>query len=320
MPVRQSGRTVLGMFSPEGAAAALLAALAFAGLFFRWFYTQHLFSSGKIEDWGHAYIIPIISGYLIWQHREALSRVRVEPFWPGLAPFLLGIMSYFFFVASRFTGGHMIQGWALLLTLFGLVLLLLGPRAMRYLFIPIAFLIFGITVSEMVMIQLTFPLQLLASSGAGVVLNVLGAVGGFSADVHGNTIEVVNSSGKTIPLNVAEACAGMRTVVAFFALAAATAVLGCRHWWQRIALLLLAAPVAILINLARVATLGLLSLVNQNLAAGQAHTLIGTLLLIPGLLLFMGIVWVLNRAVGERTKDKPTNKNKGGGKPAGAGA
>ena len=42
-------------------------------------------------------------------------------------------MSYFFFVASRFTGGHMIQGWALLLTLFGLVLLLLGPRAMRYL-------------------------------------------------------------------------------------------------------------------------------------------------------------------------------------------
>jgi exosortase len=289
--------------SVEGAIVAGTLALAFVGLFYRWFWTQHLSSSSQIEDWGHAYLIPVISGYLILQHKEALARVPTRIFWPGLAPFLLGIMCYFFFMASRFTGGHMIQGWALLTSLFGLVLLMLGPGAMRYLFLPIAFLIFGITISEMIMIRLTFPLQLIAAQGAYVVLSVIGAVAGFSADVHGTQLDVITSSGAAVPLNIAAACAGMRTVVAFFALGAATALLACRFWWQRIALLLLAVPVAIIINMGRVATLGLLSLGNANLAQGQAHMFIGTILLIPGLLLFLGLVWLLNRLVAEPSSD-----------------
>ena len=34
-----------------------------------------------------------------------------------------------------------------------------------------------------------------------------------------------------------------------------------------------------------------------NLAAGNAHTLIGTVLLVPSLALFLGVVWALNRVV-----------------------
>src|SRR4029077_18234511 len=102
---------VLGLFTPEGALMAGLLAVGFAGLFFRWFYTQHLNSSTKLEDWGHAYVVPLISGYLIWQNRAALLELSPTVFWPGLAPMLLGIMCYFFFVASRFTGGHTVQRW-----------------------------------------------------------------------------------------------------------------------------------------------------------------------------------------------------------------
>jgi hypothetical protein len=47
----------------------------------------------------------------------------------------------------------------------------------------------------------------------------------------------------------------------------------------------------------RVTVLGLLTLVNPNLAAGEAHTLIGTLLLVPALGLYMGVVWALNRVI-----------------------
>ena len=168
---------------------------------------------------------------------------------------------------------------------------------MRYLFLPIAFLIFGITISQMVMLRLTFPLQLIASQGAYAVLSVIGALAGFSADVGGNSITLIDSSGKAIPLNVAEACAGMRMVIAFFALGAAMALLTLPAWWQRVVLLMLAAPVAILLNIGRVSVLGLLSLADPNLAAGEAHTLIGTLLLIPGLLLFMFIGWSLKKVV-----------------------
>ena len=295
----QSPTRVLGVLTPEGAVMAALLTAAFGGLYFRWFYTQHLFSSSKLEDWGHAYAVPLISGYLLWQHRAALAAARPTVFWPGLAPMLLGIVSYFFFVASRFAGGHMIQGWAVILTLFGMCLLLLGPAVMRYIFIPIVFLVFGITISEIVMIKLTFPMQLIASQGAYLVLSLIGAVGGFTTDVSGNMLTVITPAGVPHPLNVAEACSGMRMLVAFFALSGAAGMLGCRMWWQRIALLLMAAPVAILVNIGRVAVLGLITLGNPNLASGQAHTFIGTLLLFPGLMLFMAVVWALNKTVGE---------------------
>ena len=78
---------------------------------------------------------------------------------------------------------------------------------------------------------------------------------------------------------------------------AIVAVVLCRHWWQRTALVLLAVPVALLMNMVRVSGLGLLTMVNKDLATGDAHMLIGTILLFPSLLLFLWIVALLNRTV-----------------------
>jgi hypothetical protein len=58
-------------------------------------------------------------------------------------------------------------------------------------------------------------------------------------------------------------------------------------------------------NIVRVAVLGVLTLIDPNLAAGDAHTIIGTILLVPSLGLFLGIVWALNRVVRE---DEPAAK------------
>ena len=139
----------------------------------------------------------------------------------------------------------------------------------------------------------------MASDGAWVVLSVIGAAAGFGVEVDGNILTVIKGDGTTVPLNVAEACSGMRMVIAFFALAGSVALLGCDKWWQRFAVLLLAAPVALLMNIVRVAVLGLLSMADQDLAAGDAHTLIGTLLLVPALGLFLGAVWALKKIIRE---------------------
>lgn len=290
---------MLGVFTSTGAVAAGLLGLAFVGLYFRWFWTQGLISWTKPDDWAHAFFIPLISGYMIYQKRAELAALTPRVFWPGICPFLLGIMAYFLFSLGAL-GNHMLQGFSIILTLFGLVLLLLGPAFMRRLFLPIAFLGFGVTVSERIMIELTFPLQLMASFGAWIVLNGIGTLGGFMVERGGNTLTIMLNDGTVIPpLNVAEACSGMRMVVAFFALGGTVAILGTRQWWQRVALMLLVAPVAILINIARVSILGLLSLWSSDLASGQSHTLVGTLLLLPGLGLFMLVVWSLKRLVRE---------------------
>lgn len=269
-----------------------LLAVAFAGLFFRWILKQHEHSSNAMEDWGHAYVIPLISGALVWQARKKLFACPVRAFWPGLLPLLLGIVCYVFFVVG--VANHMLQGASMILTLAGACLFILGPAAFRHLFLPILYLVFTITLAERLMNEITFQLQLIASKGAWIMLSMVGGVFGFMVDLSGNVLSVGGHK-----LNVAQACSGMRMVVAFYALAGAVALFSCRHWWQRISLMLLAGPVAIFMNVIRVAVLGLLSLADVNFAAGDAHMLIGTLLLIPSLALFMAVVWALNKIIDE---------------------
>jgi exosortase len=288
---------VLGLFTPVGLVMTGALALGVIGLFYRFFEQQHRFSTKNMADWGHAYVIPLISIYILWQNRDALAKANLRTFWPALVPLVLGVFCYWFFIAG--IPNHMLQGAAFVLTIFGLVLLLAGPQVMRVAFLPIAFLLFAVTISEKVMLTVTFPLQHVAAAGADVLLQIIGALFGFACDRVGNQLTIIDSQGAAHALNVAEACSGMRMVIAFMALGGAVALLGLRQWWQRVALMMFSVPVAVLLNIVRVCVLGLASLANNHFAEGEAHTLIGTVLLLPGLGLFLLIVWVLNHLVRE---------------------
>ncbi len=279
--------------TPAGVVMTVVVLGSVVALFHAWLYKQMLLSSRDVEDWGHAFFVPGISLYLLWQHRDQVAQLRPSVFWPGVAPICLGVMSYAFFIAG--VPNHLGQGLALVLTVFGVILLLLGPGLMRLAFLPIGYLVFMITLPEKIMYIITGKLQLIAAQGSYLILSVLQ----IPTDIKGNQLTIMNSAGELIPLNVAEQCSGMRTLVAFIALAAAVALVASRHWWQRVAVMAMAMPVAILVNVARVAALGIASLWNPELATGEAHTFIGTLLLIPGFGLFMLIVWTLGKCVND---------------------
>lgn len=290
-----------GMFTKRGLLITAILGGLLIWLFHQWFLFQIKVSWDNKEDWGHTLVIPFISGYLLWQSREAIARTPVRVFWPALIPFLVGIHAYannLFFISNP-----MLQGFSMILCLGSLILFCTGPAMLRHAFLPILYLVLMVSIADIIMLSVTFGLQLLASQGSWLMLSLIGEpFQWFTVDLVGNRLDIMTSSGELHPLNVAEACSGMRMVVAFYALAGAVALLGCTQWWQRIALILLAGPVAILMNMVRVTVLGLLTLFDPNLAAGDAHTLIGTVLLVPSLGLFLGVVWVLNRIVGTGTQ------------------
>lgn len=290
--------------APRIVALSLLL-VGFVAVFWRWFVTQHRYSSEFIQDWGHAYVVPLIAAYIVSRRWNEVIRTPVAVFWPGLLAFIAGLSAYFFFVVGF--PNHMSQGFSLVLAVFGLVLFTMGPAMMRILFLPIAFLLFGVTISDQIMILITFKLQNISAWGGYYFLAVLSPIFGFTVSLTGNNIEIVKNDGSTIPLGIAEACSGMRMVVAFIALAGAVALLSCQLWWQRTAVMLLAVPVAVLMNLVRIAVLGLLSLIDPKLATGDAHIFVGTLLLIPALGLFMAAVWSLDKIwiPGEAEKPEP---------------
>ena len=285
------GRTNLVLMS--------LLLLAFTAVAFPWLWKQlgpRGFSARKPEDWGHAYLVPLICIYYVWKHRARFGRLPVITCWTGLPMMLVGLMCFFYFAVGY--PNHMFQGFALVLTFAGLVLLTLGPAIFKASFFPIAFLGFAVTISEMVMNKITWGLKLLASEGGYAMLNMLGVetelIGGNRLDIWLPAESIYH------PLHVAEACSGMRMVVAFIALAVAMAFLACDTWWKRIALIELAIPVALLMNIVRVAVLGLMvRFVDPDLADGNAHTIIGTILLVPSLALFFFCAWLLDRVVSD---------------------
>jgi exosortase len=108
-------------------------------------------------------------------------------------------------------------------------------------------------------------------------------------------------------LNVAEACAGMRSLMTFISVAATLAFLSNRALWQKIALTLSAVPIAILCNVSRVAGQGLLDrYVSEQLSQSFAHQFVGWVMLVPAFLMIIGMGWVLDQIFIEEIEDEPT--------------
>lgn len=299
-PGDDPGRRLLdALGAPGNLVVITLLTLAFVAAFAHFLYVQGRHSWGN-HDWSHSYFVPAISLYLFWQHRAQIVAIKPAIFWPGLAPLLLGVVSYpaFVFIFQN----HLGKGYSVILALVGVVLLLTGPRLFRYLFFPIAYLAFAVTLPDRWMTDITFSLRGIAAKGGYILLQILGS----ESELRGNTLEITQASGAVVPLDIADACSGMSMVIAFLALGAAIALVGLKEWWQRVVLVMLAIPVAVLLNVLRIGVLGILARYNANLATGEAHMLIGTLLLIPGFFAYMFVVWALKKSVAE--PDAPAQK------------
>ena len=190
----------------------------------------------------------------------------------------------------------------MVVTLFGVVLMLCGPGVMRVAWFPIAFLVCAIPWPGLVYSWVAEPLQMLAADVAVGVLKLTGV----EAMTSGTKI-VMFSGTVTTParvLNVAEACAGMRSLMTFISLAAAIAFLSARPTWQRVAMVASAVPIAIGCNAARVAGSGLLDhYVSQQWSDGFAHQMVGMVMLLPAFMLILFVGWVLDQVFIEEADD-----------------
>lgn len=249
---------------------------------------KNLLSQSWNHDWSHAVFVPLISIYYIHQNRDRLAALPARVYWPALPFVFVGVLAYAFGITPG--RNDILQGYSMVFTLFAGVLFLLGPSMMRMLWFPIAFLLFGVKISDRIWDQLAWQLQLFAAKASAVLLNLVG----IDASVRGSTIELYRGVQFLGKLNVAEACSGLRMLMAFMALGVAVAFLADRAGWQRVVMVISTVPIAIAVNVLRVTVTGLLFLVNPELAQGSFHTLIGMLMLIPALLAYLLLGWVLD--------------------------
>jgi exosortase len=153
--------------------------------------------------------------------------------------------------------------------------------------------VFGQTISQRLLSRVTERLQDWSAIGADVLMNALG----IDVERVGNVLTIHFADGTSHPLNVAEACSGMRTLMAFLAIGVAMAALGLSTWWQRAALVIAGIPISLFVNILRVTSLGLLSIIDPNMSAGEFHSMVGLVWLVPAFLMFLGAMWVIRNLV-----------------------
>jgi exosortase len=271
------------------AGAVLLAALV--AVFWIFVKSQVLHALAEPADWGHTLVVPFISGYFLWLRRDELVAKPFTPNWLGAPIVALGVAAYVAatFGPSWFVLHHNARGLAIGVTLFGLALQILGWRATKICLFPLAYWVcFGQAISDRILQLVTQKMQDWSAYGAYVMLKITG----LDIERSGNILTVFVDGAPT-QLNVAEACSGMRMLVAFLALGVAIAYTGLTRTWQRAALVAAGIPVAIGVNVLRVYTLGVLSLWSVNFATGDFHSFVGLVWLVPALLFYLGIMWFL---------------------------
>ena len=243
------------------------------------------------SSWSHGFLIPLFSLYFINQHKKEILNLRTRPNYLGLFFLIFGILFYPFNII------HLRYGYlrpiGMIATLGAIVLFFGGWRLIRYTWLPIAFLIFAVPLPQRYYVYLTMPMRKLAATVATALLNL---VPQMEAAVSGVVIDVIYKGQRLEPaLNVAEACSGMRLLMAFLALGVAMAYLHYRPVWQRVILLASTIPIAILCNIVRVTVTGFIYvLIHPKYTQGIYHDALGLSMLPLAFGLYGFLAWFMS--------------------------
>ena len=244
--------------------------------------------SKLVHDWGindnysHGYLIPPLAGYLIWERRQQLRAVPPNGTWFGL---LVVLGSLLLLLAGLLGAELFLTRMALLGTLVGGVLFVLGWGHLRMLVFPLGVLLLMIPIPAILFNQVVFPLQLVASRAGEAALS--GA--GIPVLREGNIIILANTT-----LEVAEACSGIRSLVSLLTLAIVFGYFTDSRPGVRLAIALSAIPVAIAANALRVAGTGIAAHYYGSAAAeGFFHSFSGWIVFIAAFAMLFGVIRVL---------------------------
>jgi exosortase len=221
----------------------LLAAIGFIAL--TWPVWRWLWSEWMSNDYyGHGILIAPVAIYL------AVQRFRndKELTYPsgggnllGVALLAVSLAAYLYFLQ---TYTLYLAAFAMVAMLAGLIWALGGSNVIRRLAFPVAYLVLMIPLPSWD--RVTLPLALFTGVCAGNAVQFLG----LDVTIVGNSVTLPNAD-----LVIGAQCSGVNSLIALTSLMVLVAYLLNGPIWSRIALVLLAIPLAVVGNILRVATL-----------------------------------------------------------------
>jgi exosortase len=257
---------------------AIVTGVAFVALFLQPFLLL-------VRDWwtlpeaGHGLLLAPVGVWLAWKsgiRADARENVAL-----GLAVLIAAVLIRFMsgLAAELFT-----MRFSMVLALGGLTIYYWGVRQLLRWWLPFVLLCLAIPLPELVTQALALPLQFKASQMGAAMLKMRDV----PVLLTGNVIRLPGQE-----LFVTEACSGLRSLTALLSLAVLLGGLILKYPVTRALLVLMAIPIAIIINGVRVFLTGfLVYFVSPALGQGFMHLTEGWLLFIVSFTFIGAIAWL----------------------------
>ena len=185
-----------------------------------------------ISTYNHILLVPLIIGWLVWQRAGELAQLTPRAWWPGL---VLVAGSLFVWLLGDISGTATVCHLGLVAAMQSAVITLLGPRVAWALLFPLAYGLFLVPVGE----ELVPALQMITAQ----ITIALTHASGIPAIIDGVFIDTPAGL-----FEVAEACSGVKFLVAMVALGTLISHVCFRSWPRRFAFMAVAVILPILSN------------------------------------------------------------------------
>lgn len=240
----------------------------------RWFARDSYYS--------HGFLVPVVTGYLIWQMKDELSKVPLKESVWGMRFIIAGVILYFLSSLFRI---YFSSGFSMLIVLYGLVLYFLGADFVKKTAFPLLFLVFMIPLPEVTITNMSFQLKMFAAKIAGITLNNMN----IPAVQDGSIIKMRHTH-----VVVDDVCSGLRSLIALTALGSIFAYWLKASMAKKIILFLSTIPIAVVTNVCRVVILASISEIwGAQYAEGFVHDATGFLVFVIAFILLYTVGKIL---------------------------
>ncbi len=228
------------------------------------------------STYNHILLIPAIVAVLIWQRADSLAKLVPQSWWPGLI--LLG-GALFVWLLGAVSGLNLARQLGAVVSLQAVFLMLMGPRVAAACAFPLAYMLFLVPFGD----ELVPALQMVTAE----LTIALTHLSGIPAEIEGVFIDTPAGL-----FEVAEACSGVKFLIAMVALGSLVAATCFRSWKRRIIFMLAAIILPIVANGIRAwGTIYIAQSQGLEFAAGFDHIFYGWVFFGVVMGLLLGASW-----------------------------
>ncbi|MFC1467138.1 exosortase/archaeosortase family protein [Verrucomicrobiota bacterium] len=243
-------------------------------------------------DYSHGFLIPFVSIGVCWWRRDKLISAEKKTNKYGLWVIVGALLLHWLGAKIQQTRLSLVS---LIMMIWGVPFYLCGWQLAKVLIFPCTYLIFCVPLNFLD--ALAFPLRMLSAKMATIFLNVIGV----EALQRGSAIWV--GPNHEIPLDVADPCSGLRSLLAMTALTAVYAYATQRTLAKQWLLFCCSIPLAVFGNIGRITTIAVMSqVVGREIALGVYHDFSGYILFTVSISMMVALGAMFNVGFRERFK------------------